>query len=152
MDLLLLFRQQGKCISSYNVKALFTSVHVEPALDIINGRLLQDPHLSNSTSLSIHNIVTLLGFCLKSTFFTFQGKYYEQVHGAAMGSPISPLLANLFMENFKARAISTGPSPSRIWLRYMDDTFIIHKAEHTQQFLTHLYSYNPTYSSQQRLL
>ena len=29
-----------------------------------------------------------------------QGKYYEQVHGAAMGSPISLLVVNIFMEEF----------------------------------------------------
>ena len=39
-------------------------------------------------------------FCLKHTYFLFQGKYYEQVHDAAMGSPIFPLIANLFMEEF----------------------------------------------------
>ena len=49
--------------------------------------------------MSISQIVTLLEFCLKNTYFLFQGKYYEQVHGAAMGSTISPLIANLFMES-----------------------------------------------------
>ena len=39
------------------------------------------------------------------------GKYYEQVDGAAMGSPISPLVANLFSEDFEARALNTSPSP-----------------------------------------
>ena len=36
-----------------------------------------------------------------------------------------------------------GTGPPRIWLRYMDDTFSVHKAEHSQQFLTHLDSLNP---------
>ena len=39
----------------------------------------------------------------------FQGKYY-MVHGAAIGSPISPLIDNMFMEDFEARAISTTPN------------------------------------------
>ena len=72
----------------------------------------------------------------------FQGKYYEQVQGAAMESPISPVVANLFMEDFKARALSTSSNLPRIWLRYVDNTFV-HKAEHVQQFLTHLNSLNP---------
>ena len=37
--------------------------------------------------------------------------YYEQVHGAAMGSPISPLIANLFMEEFEVKALSTAQNP-----------------------------------------
>ena len=67
----------------------------------------------------------------------FQGKYYEQVQGAPMGSPISPLVANLFMEDFKARALSISPNPPSIWLRYVDDTFVVQKKEHSQQCLTH---------------
>ena len=41
--------------------------------------------------MSINQIITLLEFCLTNTYFPFQGKYYEQVQGAAMGSPIIPL-------------------------------------------------------------
>ena len=38
-------------------------------------------------------------------------KYYEQVQTAAMGSPISPIVANLFMKDFEARDISTSSEP-----------------------------------------
>ena len=61
--------------------------------------------------MSIPQIVSLLEFFLKNTYFLFQGKYYEQVHGAAMGSPISPLIANLFMEEFEVKAISSASHP-----------------------------------------
>ena len=61
--------------------------------------------------MSIPQIVTLLEFCLKNTYFLFQGKYYEQVHGAAMGSPINPLIANLFIEEFEAKALQSAPHP-----------------------------------------
>ena len=61
--------------------------------------------------MSVNHINCLLEFCLKSTYFTFQGKYYEQLEGAVMGSFISPIVANLYMENFEAIAISTAPHP-----------------------------------------
>ena len=38
------------------------------------------------------------------------------------------------------KAINTAPSPPRIWLRYVDDTFGIQQAEHSQQFLQHINS------------
>ena len=60
-----------------------------------------------------------------------------------MVSPICPLVTNQFMKDFENRAISTAPIPPRIWLRYVDDTFIIHKAEHSLQFLLHLNSLKP---------
>ena len=44
-------------------------------------------------------------------YFLFQGKYSKQVHGAAMDSPISHLVANLVMEEFKVKALSSAPHP-----------------------------------------
>ena len=52
-----------------------------------------------------------------------------------MGSPISPLIANLFMEEFGVKALSTCPHPPSLWLRFVDDTFVITKAEHSQTLL-----------------
>ena len=82
-------------------------------------------------------------FCLKNDYFLFQGKYYEQVHGTAIGSPISPIAASLFMEEFESKAISTASNPPMLWLRYVDDTFGIQQAEHSQQFLQHINSIDP---------
>ena len=53
--------------------------------------------------------------------------------GLPWDPPLSPMVANLFMEDLKARALSSSPNPPRIWHRFMDDTFIVYKAEHTQQ-------------------
>ena len=94
---------------SYNVKALFISVPIQPAIDIIRKLLEEDGELQQRTSMSVSHITCLLEFCLRSTYFTFQGRYYEQKEGAAMGSPISPLVANLYMEDFEKKAINSAP-------------------------------------------
>ena len=60
-----------------------------------------------------------------------------------MGYPLSLVMANIFMEEFETRALSSSPSHPRIWLRFVDKTFLVHKAEHTQQFLSHLNSLDP---------
>ena len=117
--------QQGEIISSYNVKALVTSVPVDPSLNITHSKPQLDTTLPSRIHLSIPNSMSLLSLCLISTFFTFQGMYYNQVNGAAMGSPLSPVVANLFIEDFKTRALNSSPNPPRIWLMFVDDTFVI---------------------------
>ena len=44
------------------------------------------------------------------------------------------------MEEFEVKAINSSPSPPCLWLRFVDKTFIIQKAEHTQQLLEHINS------------
>ena len=61
----------------------------------------------------------------------------------SIGSPISPLIANLFMEDFEVKAPSTAPHPPCPWLRFVDDTLVIHKPEHSTQILHHINSQNP---------
>ena len=103
--------EPGETIASFDVKALFTSVPVQPSIQIVKQRLHQDNTLLQRTSMSIPQITSLLEFCLSHTYFLFQGKYYEQVQGAVMGSPISPLIANIFMEEFEVQALSSFLHP-----------------------------------------
>ena len=60
---------------SYDVKALFTSVPIKPALEIIEKLLKEDQDLQKRTSMSISNIMDLMEFCLRSTYFTYRGKF-----------------------------------------------------------------------------
>ena len=118
--------QTGEIITSYDVKALFTSVPVQPSIQIVKHRLQQDTTLPQRTSMSISQIISLLEFSLTHTYFLFQGKYYEQVQGAAMGSPIIPLIANIFMEEFEVKALQSFPSPppfgSGLWTIHLSST------------------------------
>ena len=104
--------QEDQCMMSFDVKALFTSVPIQPAINTTKKLLEEDTELHKRTSLSVKNIITsLLEFCLTSTYFIFQGRYFEQQEAAAMGSPISPIVANLSMEAFETKAINTAPQP-----------------------------------------
>ena len=103
--------EPGECLSSYDVSALFTSVPIDPALNIIKDLLDKDTTLKERTVMEVGDIILLLEFCLKNTFFSFQGQFYEQVEGAAMGFPVSPIVANLYMEYLEEKALSTAPHP-----------------------------------------
>ena len=93
------------------MSALLTSVLVDPALKIIKDLLEKDLTLKERAVLPVEDITLLLEFCLKNTYFSFQGQFCEQVEGVAMGSPVSPIVANLYMEYFEQKAVSTAPHP-----------------------------------------
>lgn len=44
---------------------------------------------------------TLLGFATKKSHLIFDGQFYDQVDGVAMGSPVAPVFAIIFMCHFE---------------------------------------------------
>ena len=77
---------------SFDVTSLFTNVPIGEAVEIIRDRLREDEDLVERTPLSPDRIAELLGLCLKSTYFSYSGEFYEQREGAAMGSPVSVVM------------------------------------------------------------
>ena len=130
--------QADKTITSYDVSALFTSVPIEAAINIIQRRLELDQELHSRSNMKVEHITSLLEFCLKTTYFQFQGSFYEQINGAAMGSPISSIVANLFMEDFEVKAIQTAKNPPKMWKRYVDDTCVILSSASKDEFFQHI--------------
>ena len=116
---------------------------IESAITIIRNKLELDPELHNRTPLKVEHVTSLLEFCLKITYFQFQGRFYEQLHGAAMGSPISPIVANLYMEDFETKAISSAVHPPSIWKRFVDDTFVVIESSKKEEFLDHINNMDP---------
>ena len=57
-----------------------------------------------------------------------------------MGSPISPIIADLFMEDLETRALNTSQHPPSLWKRYVDDTLTIIKKDYKDTFLDHINS------------
>lgn len=128
---------------SFNVVSLFTSIPVELALRVVNERLLQDDTLTERTNISVSNVMKLLEFVLRNSYFTYEQEHYRQTFGCAMGSPVSATVANLVMEYVEESAISTAIHPPRWWYRYVDDSHTCLQKEHVQEFHDHLNSINP---------
>ena len=91
--------RENEMLVSYDVKSLFTSILVEESLGICEHKLREDNTLNERTSMDMTTIVRLLRFCLTTTVFHFKGTYYQQIDGVAMGSPVSPVITDIFMED-----------------------------------------------------
>lgn len=119
--------QPGDLMVSFYVVSLFTKVPVEDSLSLLSHHFADD-------------ILALFKLLLTSTYFCFDGQYFEQTDGVAMGSPLSPVTANFFMEDFEEKALNQATLKPTCWYRYVDDTFVIwpHGKDNLTEFLEHL--------------
>ena len=60
-----------------------------------------------------------------------------------MGSPISPIVANLYMEDFEIKAISSAVHPPSIWKMFVDGTFVVIESSRKEEFLDHINNSDP---------
>ena len=124
---------------SFDVKSLFTSIPLQLALQCTETAIQQS---TDALPLPTEDIMDLLNLCLTSTYFQYNGKHYKQLHGTAMGSPVSVVVAEIVMQNIEERALATCRQTIPLWLRYVDDTFTaVHKDE-IDAFHNHLNEQN----------
>ena len=113
-------------IISYDVVGLFTSIPPSSVIDVVHQALLKDATLSNRTNLFCNQICDLLHLCLYKTYFSYNGQPYQQRHGCPMGSLVTTIVSNLYIEQFEHLAptayLYTG---LQFWHRYVDDAFVV---------------------------
>ena len=113
---------RNKKLVSFDVESLFTNVPIPEALSAVREVL----EMKNfDLPLPMAQFIALVELCVKYNSFTFEGKEYRQVHGMAMGSPLSPVLACLFMESFEKSRIKPIIGAHTRYFRYVDDCLVL---------------------------
>ena len=130
--------EEDEVLVSFDVMSLFTKIPTNLAVQVARQHLQEDSSLPEHTSLTPSEIVSLLDLSLNATYFAFCNYYYQQIHGTAMGSPVSVVAADLVMEDVESRALSTYPQPPKFWKQYVDDTCSALKAHHVDDFHRHI--------------
>ena len=109
----------GKKIVSFDVKALFTNVPVDGAMAAV--KRVTDNVTDDDLPMPKEDFMKLIHLCVSFNVFQFDGKEYEQVKGLAMGSPLSAVLACLYMEAMEEDHYKNIVGNNCTWLRYVDD-------------------------------
>ena len=98
-DLLLPFINKDYCAEdtfmvSYDVISLFANIPLDETLDVAVDTIFKYNYEIKITKSELKKIFL---FPTSETHFLFDNCYYDQIDGVAMGSPLGPVLANLFM-------------------------------------------------------
>ncbi|XP_073847788.1 uncharacterized protein [Musca autumnalis] len=91
----------------------------------------------------MHLFIDMLNMCIKdSRYFLYNDKIYEQLKGMPMGSPISPIIADIIMEKLLDESMEKLTTKPRILTKYVDDIFCIVKRDEVDTTLNILNAYN----------
>ncbi len=118
---------------SYDVESLFTKVPVDDTLQIVERRLrtliTTEEGLAQyeeTTTLTVDAFMALLRLVVKDFYFMWHGQLFRQKQGLPMGSRLSPVLANIFLEELEEVVLNSIPRPPKFYARFVDDLFIIY--------------------------
>ncbi|XP_035701311.1 uncharacterized protein LOC110862299 [Folsomia candida] len=128
---------------SYDVVSLFTKVPIPETLIYIEKLLKKYKDLDKLTTLTVQDIMELLEICLSSTYFKYNGQYYRQKEGAAMGSPLSPIIAELFLQMLE-NSIIKNFRDIILWRRYVDDVIAIIRQRRNKKILQEINNFHPS--------
>ena len=95
--------------------------------------------------LTRSDLKRLFSFATAETHFLFKGSFYDQIDGVAMGSPLAPVLANLFMGHHEKIWLEQYQGPEVLFYRrYVDDTFcLFHSEQDAIAFFDYINSQKP---------
>ena len=95
----------------FDVISLFTSVPLKTAKTIMANRVGDDCTLGERRSLAVPELMEASDICLQSSFFVYNDIIYKQIFGLPIGSPLSPIIENMVMEEIEQTALNTYLNP-----------------------------------------
>ena len=134
---------EGDTLLSLDVVSLFTNVPVNYALESIKLRWVE---IQQFTTVPEQNFMIMLELVLSSTFFAYKGRFYKQRFGLPMGSPLSPVVANIVLERIENSAINQLTNENRtptFFKRYVHDCLASIQSEHVDRMLEVFNSFHP---------
>ena len=115
---------------SLDITSLYTNIPVNETIEIILNRLFINETIlyKNFTRSDFKKLLTV---ALNDTYFKFNGEIFKQTEGLAMGGSCSPIIANIFLNEFETNVIDNCPLDFKpqLYKSYLDDTFLLFDSE-----------------------
>ncbi|CAH8598674.1 unnamed protein product [Schistosoma haematobium] len=112
----------GKTMLSLDITSLFTNIPLTETIDYICEQLIEK---KIEIPIPINKMKGLLLKCTMNIYFKFNNEFFRQVDGVAMGSPLGPILANIFLTKLENVPLKDILNKLDYYCRYIDDTLII---------------------------
>ena len=133
--------EENQEMVSFDVSNLFTNVPLDFTIDLVLKKVYGKKMIK--TKLKREELKELLQVCTKEMHFTFDGKIYVQTDGVCMGSPLGPVLANVFMVHLEETIVPQLSVTMTTWRRYVDDTFTIVEKGKVSEIISVLNNFHP---------
>ena len=132
-------------LATIDVRSLYTNIPNDEGIQACIDMLDNHPDTNTPNNEHLHST---LSFILKNNYFTFNSEFFLQIHGTAMGSPMAPTYANIFMCVLEELLIKNAPNgliPFE-WIRFIDDIFAIwtHGLDALSEFFVYINQLHPT--------
>ena len=109
----------AKFLVPYDGTSVFTNLSLQETIDIAINLIFN--HITN-LNINKKELQKLFLFAASQTHFLFNGKFYNQIDGVAMGSPLAPIIANIFIGFYKFKRLNKyNLNKPKLYLRYVDD-------------------------------
>lgn len=106
---------------SMDVVSLFTNV---PQQLVIAGIKKRWKSIKNYTQINQKEFINGIILCMNASAFKFNGILYQQIFGAAMGSPLSPVIAEIVLRDLEDYCLKKLNSKVYFYTRYVDDILV----------------------------
>ncbi|XP_062704649.1 uncharacterized protein LOC134286954 [Aedes albopictus] len=121
---------EGYIMISLDVTSLFTNVPRHLVIRSIINRWNEV-----KTQINLDLFLEIVEYCMEASYFCFEGRYFKQTYGTAMGSPLSPIVADIVLDSVIKTAMNSLPFEITIFRKYVDDIFMAIPRECVQQVL-----------------
>ncbi|XP_053686478.1 uncharacterized protein LOC128736019 [Sabethes cyaneus] len=119
----------GTVMYSLDVVSLYTNIPTDEVYQFVEEKWND---LRNHSTIPWESFKSAMKTVLEASFFQYNNKFFSQVQGVPMGSPLSPVVANIIMEKLEKTTLATLTQKNisiEFYKRYVDDCFLVEKED-----------------------